>query len=89
VGFRALFETAVLSLLTTFEGGPPRSAFSLSDGRGHDRPIGLAPRDPYAAELRRFVDCIRGEADPALLDAERAIEALTLSLASGCTIEIG
>jgi predicted dehydrogenase len=37
--------------------------------------------NPYEAELRRFVDCIAGKADPALLDADRAIEALALSLA--------
>ena len=42
----------------------------------------MADRNPYAVELRRFVDCIRGRADPALLDADRAIEALRLSVAT-------
>ena len=40
----------------------------------------LAGGNPYEVELGRFVDCIAGRADPQLLDAERAIEALTLSL---------
>ena len=40
----------------------------------------LAGGNPYEIELRRFVDCIAGRADPQLLDADRAIEALTLSL---------
>ncbi|MCX7361516.1 MAG: Gfo/Idh/MocA family oxidoreductase [Alphaproteobacteria bacterium] len=37
-------------------------------------------RNPYEVELRRFVDCIAGRADPDLLDVDRAIEALELSL---------
>lgn len=41
-------------------------------------PVG---RNPYEVELCRFVDCIEGRADPALLDVERAIEALELVLA--------
>src|SRR4030081_3107468 len=31
---------------------------------------------------RHFVDCIRGEADPELLDARGALDALTLSIAT-------
>lgn len=95
VGFRALFDDAVLRLVTVFEDGPPTVTFTLSDHQRHDQPVGLAPRNPYATELRRFVDCVRGEADPGLLDAERAVEALTLSLATqrslteGCTVAIG
>jgi len=42
--------------------------------------VTLAGGNPYEIELRRFVDCIAGRADPQLLDADRAIEALTLSL---------
>jgi predicted dehydrogenase len=82
VGFRALFERAVFHLSTIFENGPPTSTFTVSEDRRHGEPVPLAPRNPYEVELRRFVDCIRGHADPALLDAGRAIEALTLSLAA-------
>ena len=46
----------------------------------------MADRNPYQVELQRFVDCLRGRADPALLDADRAIEALRLSLATGESI---
>jgi predicted dehydrogenase len=42
--------------------------------------VTLEGGNPYEIELRRFVDCIAGRADPRLLDADRAIEALTLSL---------
>jgi len=37
-------------------------------------------RNPFEVELRRFVECIEGRADPELLDVDRAIEALELSL---------
>jgi len=47
------------------------------------------PRNPYQAELQRFVNCIRGRADPELLDAERAIEALVLSIATQRALEEG
>lgn len=72
-GFRALFEDAVFELETVFEGkGPPRSRFSVP----------VQDANPYEVELRHFVDCIRGRGDPGLLDADRAIEALELSLAT-------
>jgi predicted dehydrogenase len=94
VGFRALFDHAALELQSVFEDGPPMSKFTHFDNRGPPRPIPIAGRNPYEVELQRFVDCIRGRADPHLLDAERAIEALILSdatqraLAEARTIEI-
>ena len=81
VGFRALFETAVFELQQIFRDGPPEITFTVAEGRAAPRPVDLAGGNPYEIELRRFVDCIAGKADPALLDADRAIEALTLSLA--------
>jgi len=81
-GFRALFEGARFELQQIFRGGPPEIAFTVAEGRTAPRPVTLAGANPYEIELRRFVDCIAGRADPALLDAERAIEALRLSLAA-------
>jgi predicted dehydrogenase len=80
-GFRALFEEAVFELQQVFRDGPPEVAFTIGEGRTPPRPVALAGGNPYAIELRRFVDCIAGRADPLLLDADRAIEALELSLA--------
>lgn len=80
-GFRALFEGACFELQQVFENGPPRIAFTIAEGRAPPRPVTLSGGNPYEIELRRFVDCIAGRADPALLDADRAIEALRLSLA--------
>jgi predicted dehydrogenase len=82
VGFRALFERAVFEHLTTFSGAPPKSSFTVTVGTTPARPVPVANRNPYEVELQRFVDCVRGRADPALLDVDRAIEALRLSLAT-------
>src|SRR6185437_2130466 len=81
VGFRALFEGAVFELQQIFRDGPPEITFTIAEGRAAPQPLDLAGRNPYEIELRRFVDCIAGRADPALLDADRAVEALELSLA--------
>jgi predicted dehydrogenase len=80
-GFRALFEQAVLELQQVFRAGPPDIAFTIAVGRTAPQPVDLAGGNPYEIELRRFADCIAGNADPALLDADRAIESLELSLA--------
>jgi UDP-N-acetylglucosamine 3-dehydrogenase len=82
VGFRALFEQAAFELRTVFEAGPPRSTFTVVGDADRAQQVSTPDRSPYQVELQGFVDCIRGRADPQLLDAERAIEALTLSLAT-------
>jgi len=82
VGFRALFERAVFMLQTTFVGTVPDSTFTVATAGTPPTEVPMADRNPYEAELRRFVDCIGGNADPAFLDADRAIEALDLSLAT-------
>jgi UDP-N-acetylglucosamine 3-dehydrogenase len=82
VGFRALFERAAFELRTVFEDGPPRNSFIAYDDNAQPQPVAAAARNPYQVELQRFIDCIRGRADPRLLDAERAIEALILSIAT-------
>jgi UDP-N-acetylglucosamine 3-dehydrogenase len=95
VGFRALFEGAAFEHQAIFEDGPPKSTFTIFDGKAPAQSVPTAARDPYQTELQRFVDCIGGRADPTLLDAERAIEALVLSAATqralgeGRSIEIG
>lgn len=82
-GFRALFERAAFELRMVFKGGgPPESSFTIAGETGPPVPVAIPGRNPYEVELQRFVDCIKGRADPALLDADRAIEALELSLAT-------
>jgi len=79
-GFRALFDSAVIELHNVFEDGPPKSCFTVTAERADQ--IAVVGHNPYEAELRRFIDCVRGRADTDLLDADRAIEALLLSLAT-------
>jgi UDP-N-acetylglucosamine 3-dehydrogenase len=81
-GFAARFERAVFTLTTVFEGGPPNSSFMLRAGGAPPVPVAVTGGNPYEIELARFVECIAGRADPALLDADRALEALALSLAT-------
>jgi len=83
VGFRALFERAAFDHRAVFESdGPPKSSFTIFNDKAQGAPVPVPPRNPYQVELQRFVDCINGRADPALLDVERAIEALMLSVAT-------
>jgi len=83
VGFRALFEDACFNLLQVFRGGgPPEITFTIAEGKAAPQPVGLQGANPFEVELRRFADCIAGKADPALLDAEHALSALRLSLAT-------
>jgi predicted dehydrogenase len=89
VGFRALFERAAFELSTVFEDGPPKSTFTMVGESGSRRPVPVAARNPYEVELQRFVDCIGGRADPRLLDVERAIEALALSIATRRALDQG
>jgi len=81
-GFRALFEGACFELQQVFRAGPPEITFTLSHDKSGPQPVALRGGNPYEIELRHFVDCIAGKADPTLLDADRAIEALRLSLAT-------
>ena len=82
-GFRALFERAAFDHQAVFESdGPPNSSFTIFTDKAHGTPVAVPPGNPYQVELQRFVDCINGRADPDLLDVERAIEALMLSLAT-------
>src|SRR5438105_3159193 len=82
VGFRALFERACLELHTVFEDGPPESIFALFRDKAPGEIVTLPGGDPYKTELQRFVDCLEGRTDAGLLDVDRAIEALLLSLAT-------
>lgn len=87
VGFRALFERATFAHLTTLSEIPPKSSFTITAGTTPARPVPVVNRNPYEVELQHFIDCIKGRTDPALLDADRAIEALHLSLATQRAID--
>jgi UDP-N-acetylglucosamine 3-dehydrogenase len=82
VGFRVLFEKGAFELKTVFEGaGPPKNTFQFYSDEGVQA-LTIEEHDPYEQELRYFVEAIRGEAYPSLLEARHACEALKLSLAT-------
>ena len=83
IGFRVLFEKGAYELKTVFEGaGPPKNMFQFYPLDGGSGILAIEEHDPYERELRYFVDAVRGKADPELLDAQHAYEALKLSLAT-------
>ncbi|HSZ53351.1 MAG TPA: Gfo/Idh/MocA family oxidoreductase [Caulobacteraceae bacterium] len=83
VGFRALFETALIVSEAVFsEAGPPKAALNVYPQTGEPWRPDTPAANPYQLELERFVACIRGTADPALLDVDNALAALTLSIAT-------
>ena len=87
VGFRVLFEGALFELHNVFGEGRPQSKFTVCDDASGPRDVATRSQNPYQVEFQRFVDCIRGQADPELLDVDRAIEALTLSIATQRSLE--
>lgn len=82
LGFRVLFEDGAFEMETVFKGGPPEGNLVFYPKRGDSQVLSIAGHNPYEKELQRFVDCIRGEGDKTLLDSQRAIETLKLSLAT-------
>lgn len=86
-GFRALFERAVFEHSAVFDtDGPPTSRFTIADESG-PRPVVVQDRNPYQVELQHFIGCVAGVADPGLLAAEEAIEALVFSTATQMSLE--
>ena len=86
-GFRALFDRASFEHQAVFDRIPPTASFTIVEGREPARSVSVPGQNPYEVELQRFMDCIRGRADPSLFDADRAIEALVLSTATQRSLE--
>jgi predicted dehydrogenase len=87
-GFRATFERAAIDTQTVIA-GESFSGHTRLFGAGGEVPLEVAGANPYQVELEHFLACIRGEADPDLLDVERALEALRLSLATQASLRLG
>jgi predicted dehydrogenase len=87
-GFRAVFERAAIESETVIAGDVFSGGTRLFTADGGTDPA-LEGNNPYQTELEQFVRCIRGEADPALLDANRALEALRLSMAVQESLRLG
>jgi len=82
-GLCVVGDGATLDLQNTFvEDGPPESVLTSYPIAGTAEVLAIEGHDPYEAECRYFLDCVGGNADPQLLDVDRAIEALRISLAT-------
>ncbi len=88
-GFRALFERAAITSETIINADGSFAGGARVFGPDGEQPPALPDSNPYQVELERFVACIRGRADPVLLDVERALEALRLSLATQAALRLG
>ena len=84
-GFRAVFERAAFETETVISEGEVAASTRLFL-EDREVPPNIAGGNPYQVELDHFIACIRGPADPALLDADRALEALDLSLKVRATL---
>lgn len=83
IGLRVVGDKQTLVFTTTFEGdGAPKQLLMAYPDSGKARVVEYEDGDPYQAECQYFIDCTQGKADPELLSAERAVEALRLSLAT-------
>jgi UDP-N-acetylglucosamine 3-dehydrogenase len=89
VGYRAVFERGVLEHEAVFEGDIPSSKLLLlADGR-IAAPLRLHRANPFETQLRHCIDCIRRRVDSDLLNAENALAALGLSLATQASLREG
>ena len=79
VGIRVVGETKVMELSTRFSTGIPQTTL-ISYAQGSEE-VQVRGQDPYMAECQYFIECVRGNVDPQLLGAQRALEALRLSIA--------
>jgi UDP-N-acetylglucosamine 3-dehydrogenase len=90
VGFRALFDTALIESEAVFsEAGPPSVSLTVYPQTGEARRPAPSATNPYQVELERFVACVRGTADPALLDVDNALAALMLAIATQRSLSEG
>jgi predicted dehydrogenase len=89
IGLRLTGSTGAFEVSTRFLGPEPTIALTRYGPSGSGEAVALEDQDPYAAELQHFVGCIRGQAEPDLLDVERAVEALRLSVATQQSLRTG
>jgi UDP-N-acetylglucosamine 3-dehydrogenase len=81
-GFRVVFERGAFELGLVFGDGPPTITFTFFPREGKKEALEIPGHNPYEKELRHFIACVRGEAEPALLSPEHALAALKLSHAT-------
>jgi predicted dehydrogenase len=77
IATRIVCEHGAIEWTIRFLGaGPPEMRVTRYDRSGSPQQIGPLGENPYDVECRHFVATVRGDADPELLSAERALEGL-------------
>jgi UDP-N-acetylglucosamine 3-dehydrogenase len=82
-------DAELSATLMVFPDAPPSLTCLLTRKGGTPERLPLVPENPYLTECRHFVDCLRGDADPALLSAESALPALEVLDAARLSIVAG
>ncbi|MEW6271610.1 MAG: Gfo/Idh/MocA family oxidoreductase [Thermodesulfobacteriota bacterium] len=76
---RMVLERGMVEWVVRFERpGPPTMRIGRHPHGGAAEISEELEENPYLAECRHFVACVRGDGDPALLSAEAAVEGLTV-----------
>jgi predicted dehydrogenase len=87
---RILGAEGMLETSFRLEGGEiPKSVLTHYPKTGAPESPNVPGHDPYEEECAYFVRCVQGEADPALLSAEAARDALRVSLAARESLKRG
>lgn len=86
---RVLFERGMYESDFRIGKGHISSSLLRYPAEGKPTKVRAPGGDPYQAECAYFVECLRGKADPALLDASHDREALRVGLAARASFEDG
>jgi UDP-N-acetylglucosamine 3-dehydrogenase len=88
-GLRVVGEKGAVDLNWYWGGSMPVSEVKYYPPEGEVRVLTIQDYDPYEAECRYFVDCIRGEADPEVLSIATACDSLTVAAMGKLSLERG
>jgi predicted dehydrogenase len=84
---RVLFEKGMYESDFRMMKGHFSSSLHRYPATGDSEKVRVPGGDPYRAECAYFLECLRGKADPALLDASHDREALRVALAARTSFE--
>jgi predicted dehydrogenase len=84
---RVVGEEGAIDLNWHWGGDRPVCEVKHYPRKGEPEILSIEGFDPYAAECRYFVDCLRGEVDPGLLGIETARDSLKIALTAKASLE--
>lgn len=84
---RVVCEDGAIDLNWHWGGDSPVSEVTVYPQNGRPETLSTPGYDPYEAECRYFVHCVRGKADPSLLSIDTACGSLRIALAAKLSLE--